>query len=180
MYILAKKNVKCFPFCMFVLTWKSLFNYLLQLPINGGEGGGAGTQGRAILRSKEKFSRLLSYCCSAVILLLETFLGWMGSLPFCVSWVCAARRSQPSFSLVFPSLSLLLETPETSLGLARSFSYSLCESTKAGQILQSPSVPPKLQDHEAPWISQSFGNTLFPLTWLWQAVSCFFLHNLYF
>lgn len=43
MYILAKKNVKCFPFCMFVPVWKSLFNYLPQLPINGGEGGGAGT-----------------------------------------------------------------------------------------------------------------------------------------
>lgn len=102
MYILAKKNIKCFHFCMFVPAWKSLFNYLLLLPINGGEGRGAGTQGRAILRSKEKSSRLFSYCCSAVIVLLERFWGWMGSLLFCMSWVCAARRSlSPALALCF-------------------------------------------------------------------------------
>lgn len=39
--------------------------------------------------------------------------------------LCSKEESQPSFSLVLPSLSLLLETPETSLGLARSFSYSV-------------------------------------------------------
>lgn len=44
MYILAKKNVKCFHFCLFVQAWRSLFNYLLQPFICQKWGAGQGSR----------------------------------------------------------------------------------------------------------------------------------------